>query len=215
MDRQPSLDQEVRLWSLGFARIAGVDEAGRGARAGPVVAAAVILPPIERQPELATALAPVRDSKLLSPRQRERCYDLVAQAALAYGVGTVSADAIDRNGIVACTRLAMWQAIASLGCWPDYLLIDALSLPDLPLPQVARPKSDRYVLSVAAASIIAKVTRDRLMVRLEAACPGYGLGQHKGYGTAQHRQALARLGPSHLHRHSFWPVRALAEATNA
>ena len=211
MGRQPSLAEELRLWSHGYRFIAGVDEAGRGAWAGPVVAAAVVLPALDVRPALATALDPVRDSKLLSPRQREHCYNLVTREALVFGVGVVSADAIDRNGIVACTRLAMWQAIAGLAWTPDYLLIDALALPDLPLPQQARPKSDRDMLSVAAASIIAKVTRDRCMVELEDACPGYGLSQHKGYGTAQHRQALARLGLSYLHRRTYWPMRGLLE----
>ncbi len=207
----PTLAQERALWQQGYRCIAGIDEAGRGAWAGPVVAAAVILP--AEQPCLAAALAPVRDSKLLSPRQRARCYDLVLEHALAWGAGAVPAAEIDRIGIVPATRLAMRAALAGLCIAPTYLLIDALALDGVALPQRAIIKGDRCCLSIAAASIIAKVTRDRLMRELDAAMPGYALAQHKGYGTAKHRAALARLGSSPLHRHSYAPV-ALQDAAD-
>ena len=213
MSHRPDLSEERRLWARGYGLVAGLDEAGRGAWAGPVVAAAVVLPP--NRPELADLLAPVRDSKLLTPRQRDLCYDLILRYALAYGVGSVPASEIDRIGIVPSTRRAMRQAIAALPNWPDYLLIDFLLLPQISLPQMAMPKGDRYRLSIAAASIIAKVTRDRWMIALDDHLPGYGMARHKGYGTRQHRAALQELGPTSQHRHSFAPIRALDEALNA
>ena len=204
MSREPDLTVERRLWTNGYRRIAGLDEAGRGAWAGPVVAAAVVLP--AERPDLAVALAPVRDSKLLSPRQRALCYDLVLEHALAWGTGAVCAAEIDRIGIVPATRLAMRHALAGLCIRPAHLLIDALTLEEVGIPQRATVKGDRICLSIAAASIIAKVTRDRMMRELDAALPGYALARHKGYGTPQHRVALARLGSSPHHRHSYAPV---------
>jgi ribonuclease HII len=209
VNQQPSLALEQRLWSLGYARIAGVDEAGRGAWAGPVVAAAVILPSLRSNPALMDALAPVRDSKLLTPRQRDLCFDLIRRTALCYAVGSTSPDQIDAIGIVPATRRAMQQAIRALALAPDHLLIDALALPALPVPQIYRPKGDRDCLSIAAASVVAKVSRDREMVGLDHVLPGYGLARHKGYGTPQHIQALHALGPTPLHRHSFAPIKAL------
>jgi ribonuclease HII len=200
----PTLTQERILWQQGYRCIAGMDEAGRGAWAGPVVAAAVILP--QGCPELADLLSPVRDSKLLAPHRRSCCYDLVLEHALCWAVGAVPAAEIDRIGIVPATRLAMHQALERLPIEPAYLLIDALQLDRVPTPQRAIIRGDRTCLSIAAASIIAKVTRDRLMCDLNAVHPGYGLAQHKGYGTPGHRQALGRLGSSPLHRHSFRPV---------
>ncbi len=205
----PHLQEERVLWRQGYRCIAGIDEAGRGAWAGPVVAAAVILPPDRRG--LAADLAPVRDSKLLSPRQRARCYDLVLEHALAWGAGLASAEEIDKMGIVPATRLAMRRALAALPMAPVHLLIDALTLGDVALPQRAIVKGDRCCLSIAAASIMAKVTRDRLMRDLDACHPGYALRQHKGYGTPAHREALMRLGSSPIHRHSYAPV-ALRDA---
>lgn len=213
MSQQPDLAQERRLWARGMVRIAGLDEAGRGAWAGPVVAAACILPPDD--PDLAHTLAPVRDSKLLSAAQRERVYPLVTAHALAYGVGAVSAAEIDRIGILPATRKAMALALAGLWPAPQHLLIDALRLPEIPLPQTALIKGDRTCLSIAAASIIAKVTRDHLMMTLDRAVPGYGLAQHKGYGTATHRLALELLGASGCHRLSFAPLRRIAASTEA
>lgn len=212
MSCQPNLTEEQRLWSQGYLRIAGLDEAGRGAWAGPVVAAAVILPV---DPDVAMALAPIRDSKLLTPRQREHCYEIIVEHALAYGIGACPASEIDRLGIVPATRAAMCRALAQLSPPADYLLIDALSLPQIPLPQRGIIKGDRSCLSIAAASILAKVTRDRWMIALDEHLPGYGLARHKGYGTAQHRAALYTFGPTAQHRHSYAPVRALDQEREA
>jgi ribonuclease HII len=187
-------------------RIAGIDEAGRGAWAGPVVAACVVLP---RLPDLRRILNPVRDSKLLTPSQRERCYDLVLRYALDHGIGVAPSDVIDRMGIISATRKAMLEAVAALCCPPDGLIIDALELRELPMPQLAIAKADLTCLSVAAASILAKVTRDRMMVALDAKLPHYGLAAHKGYGTRQHQQALCTYGPTIHHRRTFAPIALL------
>lgn len=204
---RPTLMHERRLWARGFRRVAGLDEVGRGAWAGPVVAAVVILPPGD--PELASRLSGVRDSKLLSPKQREALMGLLAQHAVALGVGAVSPGAIDAMGIVAATRRAMRLALASLASPPDHLLVDHLSLPDLSLAQISMPHGDLHVLSIAAASVVAKVCRDRLMDRYEALFPGYGLVRNKGYGTPEHQAGLQALGPSAIHRFSFAPLQAL------
>ncbi|MFN2227328.1 MAG: ribonuclease HII [Anaerolineae bacterium] len=204
---RPNLVHEQRLWAGGLRRVAGLDEVGRGAWAGPVVAAAVILPPDEAQ--LAERLADVRDSKLLAPQQREALMPLIVRQATAVGVGAVPPGIIDRIGIVPATRRAMTLALRSLSCWPDHLLIDHVTLPDLPLAQTSMPKGDLHILSIAAASIVAKVCRDRLMARYEAVFPGYGLARNKGYGTAEHRAALQVLGACAIHRLSFAPLQAL------
>lgn len=209
MSQQPDLSRELTLWARGYRYIAGVDEAGRGAWAGPVVAAAVILP---NDPQALDTLDPVRDSKLLTPAQRDACYELVLGAAVCWGVGAVSSREIDRIGIVPATRRAMQQALRDLLPAPEYLLIDAVPLAAIPLPQNAMPKGDRDCLSIASASIIAKVTRDRWMVDLDRRLPGYGLASHKGYGTGRHQRALRILGPSSQHRHSFAPIRVLDES---
>jgi ribonuclease HII len=203
----PTLAYERRLWVRGFRRVAGLDEVGRGAWAGPVVAAAVVLPPDD--PELAGRLADVRDSKQLTPLRREALMDLIGRRALAQGVGAVPSGVIDAIGIVAATRQAMALALHALACPADHLLIDHLTLPDLPLPQLSMPQADHQILSVAAASIVAKVCRDRLMGRYEALFPGYGLVRNKGYGTPEHQAALQALGPSAIHRLSFAPLQAL------
>jgi len=203
----PDMRQERALNRQGHTLVAGIDEAGRGAWAGPVVAAAVILP---RGATRLAALRGVRDSKLLTPARREALFDGIHQAALAVGVGMTSHAEIDDIGIVPATRLAMRRAIKRLAPAPDALLIDALKLPDVPLPQRALFHADALCLSVAAASIIAKVTRDRLMTDLDAQYPGYGFARHKGYGTVLHQQALAQLGPSETHRMTFAPVRMAA-----
>jgi ribonuclease HII len=208
------LHEEQALWAAGYPLVAGIDEAGRGAWAGPVVAAAVIL---AAQPNDAVPapLAGVRDSKLLSPRQREACYAVVRQLAVAVGVGVVPSLEIDAVGIVAATRAAMACAVAELSAAPDYLIIDALRLPHLSVPQKAIIKGDRYCLSIAAASIIAKVTRDRLLRALDETYPSYGFGRHKGYGTEIHRKALGALGPCPEHRRTYAPIRALLEPAGA
>jgi ribonuclease HII len=187
--------------------IAGVDEVGRGAWAGPVIAAAVILP--LDQENLEMLLAGVRDSKQLTPQQREALYPRICEAALAVGVGGAGPGEIDSDGIVPATRAAMMRAIAQLARTPDALLIDAVKLPDVALPQRSLFYADTLCLSVAAASVIAKVTRDRMMAQLDCHYPGYGLARHKGYGTPQHRAALAQYGATAIHRHSYAPIRAI------
>lgn len=209
MSQQPDLSHEQSWWAQGYSRVAGLDEAGRGSWAGPVSAAVVVLPP---DAAIAQLLAPVRDSKLLTPLARERCYDLIVQHAVGYGVGLVAAEEIDRIGILPATRRAMHLALDALAQSPDALLIDALRLPQIPLPQEPLIKGDRFCLSIAAASILAKVTRDRWMVALDEALPGYRFARHKGYGTRAHAAALRALGSSPQHRHSFAPVRAIDEA---
>jgi ribonuclease HII len=202
------LREEMSLYAQGYRLIAGLDEAGRGSWAGPVVAGAVILP--LNGPGLRIRLEEVRDSKQLTSEERERLYDLVWATALAVNVGCVSPAYIDEWGIVPATRRAMFLAVAGLSPSPDFLLIDFLRLPTVDIPQKGIAKGDALSLSIAAASIVAKVTRDRLMVELEDEYPGYGLARHKGYGTPQHRTALARLGPSPIHRLSYAPVAASA-----
>jgi ribonuclease HII len=207
-DPIPTLDHEISAWSKGYRCVAGLDEAGRGAWAGPVVAAAVILPPGDK--ELAHHLAGVRDSKELAPSRRESLLEVICAHAVAVGVGAVSPADIDTYGIVPATCQAMSLALKVLSPPADYLLIDYLALPDSPLPQVSLPRGDAFILSVAAASIVAKVSRDRMMVDLAPHFPGYGFAQHKGYGTPQHQAALASLGACHIHRFSFAPLHGLA-----
>lgn len=206
-DLVPTLTSERRLWDAGYQRVAGLDEAGRGAWAGPVVAAAVILPPGD--PELTTHLAGVRDSKTLSPARREALLEVIQRHALAWGIGAVPPAGIDERGIVSATRTAMALALQALSPPPDYLLIDYLSLPGVSIPQQGLPKGDAAVLSIAAASIVAKVSRDRLMVDLGDRFPGYGFERHKGYGTVLHQAALTTLGPTAIHRLSFAPLQRL------
>jgi ribonuclease HII len=203
----PNLSEEHALFAAGYAHVAGIDEAGRGAWAGPVYAAAVVLP-LDR-PNLAELLDGVRDSKLLSPARREALLPVIEDAAVAVGVGWASPAEIDEIGIAPAARQAMLRALSGLNGQVSALLIDYVRLPESDLHQRALPKADVRCLSVAAASIVAKVTRDRLMVKLDARFPGYEFAQHKGYGTPQHREALARLGPSPIHRMSWQPLRAL------
>lgn len=201
----PNLSEEHALFAAGYAHAAGIDEAGRGAWAGPVYAAAVVLP-IDR-PNLTELLDGVRDSKLLSPARREALLPVIEDVAVAVGVGWASPAEIDELGIAPATRQAMLRALSDLNGQVSALLIDYVRLPESDLHQRALPKADACCLSVAAASIVAKVTRDQLMVALEQDYPGYGFARHKGYGTRQHREALARLGPLPIHRKSWRPVR--------
>jgi len=199
----PTLDHEVALWRRGYHHIAGIDEAGRGALAGPVVAAAVIVPP---HTALAGIWAQVCDSKLVTPERRSILEGQIQAAAVAWGVGCVEASIIDQIGIAPATRRAMCQAVAALPYPPDYLLLDWVKLPELNLPQESFIKADRNIVSVAAASILAKVHRDRLLVALHQHHPAYGFQQHKGYGTAAHLAAIAQQGPCAEHRHTFAPI---------
>jgi len=200
----PNLSEEYTLRDAGHVYIAGLDEAGRGAWAGPVCAAAVVLP--LGQPDLPALLADVRDSKLLTPGERERLLPVILNAALGVGVGWAAPAEVDEIGILPATRRAMLRAVTQLDGRVDALLIDHVRLPEISLHQRAFPKADLRCLSVAAASIVAKVRRDQMMVQLELDFPGYGFAQHKGYGTRQHREALGRLGPSPLHRLSWRPL---------
>ena len=201
MVERAGLSFELELWTAGWRAVAGVDEVGRGALAGPVVAAAVILPPDTAA--LGRLLGRVDDSKRLTPRQREMLYGEITGLALAVGVGRCEAPDIDRWGIAPATRRAMSLALAALRVPPDYVLLDFVTLPDLVCAQKGIPHGDALSLSIAAASIIAKVTRDHWMVEQEGAYPGYGFDRHKGYGTTFHRESLERLGPCALHRMSF------------
>lgn len=200
----------MALLGRGFRRIAGIDEAGRGCLAGPVVAAAVILDP----DDLVTldALCDVRDSKTVPPVEREELRALVERRAIGVGVGVMPADLIDAIGIGGATRLAMMAAVAELHPPPDHLLIDYVKLRALPLPQESFVDGDALCVSVAAASIVAKTERDRLMRDAEVLFPGYAFAEHKGYGTPAHLRALTQLGPSPIHRRSFAPVRDLCVA---
>lgn len=204
---RPTLIAEQVARARGFVRVAGVDEAGRGCLAGPVVAGAVILPLDE--PGRMARIAGVQDSKLLTPQQRQSFLTEIEAVALAVGVGVSPSWEIDAHGIVGATRRAMARAVRSLDLSPDFLLIDYLHLPEVDCAQQAIVKGDRDCLSIAAASIVAKVVRDEWMGMLGQAWPGYGFQTHKGYPTKAHRQALAALGPCPIHRRTFAPVRSL------
>jgi ribonuclease HII len=182
----------------GAALIAGVDEVGRGALFGPVVAAAVILPPDTR-------IRGLRDSKQLLPEDRERLAKIVEARAIAWAIEEVDAETIDRVNIYQASRMAMTAAVLRLAPQPDHLLIDALLL-DLPHAQTSIIYGDSLSISIAAASVVAKVYRDRRICELDREFPGYGLASHKGYATPEHRAALRSLGPCPLHRKSFAPV---------
>jgi len=206
----PDLSAEAALSEGGFRHVAGVDEAGRGAWAGPLVAAAVILPePAEVSPD---AFAGVRDSKLLSLAQREALYETIVGAARSVGVGAVPADEVDLLGLTAANELAMARAVRALHLAPDFLLLDCFTLKSVGLPQRGIVRGDRCCLSIAAASIVAKVTRDRWLARLAEEHPGYGFEQHRGYGVAVHRQAISERGLTPIHRLSYAPLRGLGEA---
>jgi ribonuclease HII len=201
----PHLKKEIALLKQGYHSIAGLDEAGRGAWAGPVVAAAVMLP--VHRPDLAQTLAGLNDSKKLSKRDRGRFFELIHHTALAIAVGVAPAALVDELNVVGATRYAMQQALANLSLEPDCLLLDYLRLPAVDLPQEAFAKADSISLTVAAASVIAKVTRDQLMVQFNEEYPGYAFDQHKGYGTEAHRIALATRGPCSLHRLTYQPLK--------
>ena len=190
-------EKEAR--ARGFRLVAGLDEAGRGPLAGPVVAAAVMLPPRAR-------LSDVDDSKKLSPKQREEAFALLQEKALAIGVGIVEAGEIDQLNIHQASLKAMERAVAELPVVPHFLFIDGLHTLALPLPQKAVVKGDQRCLSIAAASIVAKITRDRIMTDYHREYPEYNFIRHKGYGTKEHLQAIEKYGPCPLHRRSFRPI---------
>ena len=201
MIQNPDLTHESNLWPC-YRHIAGLDEAGRGALAGPVAVGAVILP--KGKAPLLRTLTGLRDSKQMTPLERESLAPRIKAVALTWGVGFASAEEIDSYGIVPATRLAALRALSALSVRPQYLLTDfRLELPELDIPQTALVRGDALCLSIAAASVLAKTARDQLMCELDSCYQGYGLGQHKGYGTPSHRSAMKRLGISAIHRRSF------------
>lgn len=189
------LEYERKLWEQGYKRIAGIDEVGRGCLFGDVVAAAVVLPE-------GLVLEDVNDSKKLTEKKREALYEVIMEEALAVGVGCIDARTVDRINIKQAARQAMKQALGKLEEEPDFLLVDAEKV-DSPLPQMAVIHGDALSQSIAAASIIAKVTRDRMCLHWDTDYPEYGIAIHKGYATKRHRDALKAYGPSPLHRRTF------------
>jgi ribonuclease HII len=202
VQRRPSFKEEKLLRAQGYQLIAGVDEAGRGALMGPVVAGAVILPVNIR----ARWKDKVRDSKQLKPAERESIYEHIKESAVAVGTGESSNQVIDEVGIAKATRMAMIAAIKQLKPEPQFILIDYFRLPETALPHRGVVDGDSLCFSIACASIIAKVTRDRLVVAMAEQYPDYGFDGHKGYGTSGHLACLRRKGPCPLHRRSFRPV---------
>jgi ribonuclease HII len=197
----PDLAHEKKLWRA-YPYIAGLDEAGRGALAGPVCVGAVILP--AGNARLRATLSGVRDSKQLTPLGRERLAPRIKNIALGWAVGFSSAAEIDQLGIVPATRLAASRAVAELAIFPDFLLTDfRLELPELDVPQAALVKGDQRSLSIASASILAKTARDELLTEMDAQYPQYGFAKHKGYGTLYHRRAILQFGFSPAHRKTF------------
>jgi ribonuclease HII len=197
---QELLVEEKKLWQKGFLLLAGIDEAGRGPLAGPVVAAACILPTRFDLPGL-------NDSKALTESKREKLFSQIQTQAIDYAIGSAEPAEIDVLNILQATKLAMKRAVEGLTVRPHHLLIDALTLPAVNLPQLPLVRGDQLSASIAAASILAKVTRDRLMVELDTLYPEYTFSKNKGYGTSEHMKVLRRLGPCPLHRRSFAPVK--------
>jgi ribonuclease HII len=210
----PTLAHELAFYASGSRHIAGVDEAGRGAWAGPVVAAAVILPLHTQQIDALVACG-VNDSKKLSARQRDVCRECIQQVALCFAIGEATHTEIDANGILNATRLAMARAIQGLLLPADALVIDAVKLPAVALPQDVFYFADSISLSVAAASILAKTARDAFMRHLDSQLPNYGFAAHKGYGTQRHQLALQQQGVSWAHRRSYAPIKHLLQNTIA
>jgi ribonuclease HII len=203
-----SFEFEQVLWKQGVTRVAGVDEAGRGPLAGPVVAAAAILSPGWAGTGLPEELAGLNDSKQLTEAQRERYFDFISACSdIEFGVARVDAEQIDAINILQATHHAMNHALAQLRPLPPHALVDGRPVKSLRIPQTAIVKGDARSFSIAAASILAKVTRDRLMLEYHARYPEYGFDAHKGYGTAQHLAALEKFGPCPIHRKSFAPLK--------
>ena len=207
MYQQPTFTEERKLWEDGHQYVAGIDEVGRGPLAGPVVAAAVILSPRNES----SWLLQVRDSKKLTPRKREFLSACIRKEAVAVGIGVVHPEIIDAEGILAATKSAMRSAVERLAYRPHFLLLDAITLPEINIPQMSIVKGDNLSLSIAAASIVAKVHRDNFMVECDGHYPGYGFARHKGYPTMEHLTKLRHLGCCPIHRSSFAPVRAALE----
>jgi ribonuclease HII len=202
--RYPSSEVERRLTREGYRLVAGLDEAGRGSWAGPLVAGAVVLAEgLTRKPVWCRGVC---DSKMIGPQERERLAIAIRASAVAVGVGIVSPEVIDLIGLTAAGHLAFHRALRGLQIAPDYVLVDAFHIPGLSVPQHAIIRGDQLCVSISAASIIAKTYRDRLMRTLDSDYPAYGLADHKGYGTDQHRKGLVQAGASQIHRHSWRPV---------
>jgi len=200
---KPTLEYEQQLWGKGFHIVAGLDEAGRGAWAGPVFAAAVVLPRDER---ILRLLDGVRDSKRMTANQRNRHLDCIKSVSVGWAIGMATDDEIDAMGIIIATCLAMQRAIEDLTFHPTYLLVDYIQIENCACPQLSLAKGDCRSLSIAAASVIAKTARDAFMVEEGKRYPEYGFAQHKGYGTAQHRAAIDKFGPCTIHRMTFKPL---------
>lgn len=203
------LEFERDLWSREFTLVAGVDEAGRGPLAGPVVAAAVILPATWANGGFDPRLVDLNDSKQLTETQRENFFEIITtHPDLRYAIAIVDAATIDRINILQATHRAMSEALAQLQPQPQHVLVDGRPVKSMTLPQTALVKGDSRSYSIAAASVLAKITRDRMMVEFDAKFPGYGFAIHKGYGVPQHLAAIERLGPCPIHRMSFAPLKA-------
>ena len=194
------LSVESRLWALGYLHVAGIDEAGRGPLAGPVVAACVVFP-------VGMSVDGVRDSKKLTASRRQALFQVIMDKAMSVGVGMADEKEIDQTNILAATLKAMKRAFDRMVVRPDYVLVDGLNLPVLPCPGQTMIRGDDQSQSIAAASIIAKVSRDRLMLDYDRQWPAYGFAEHKGYGTERHLAALAAHGPCPIHRRTFAPLR--------
>jgi len=206
LPESPDLTFERALWGKGLRLIAGVDEAGRGAIAGPVAAGAVVLP--SDVPDLYEQLHGVKDSKVMTPKDREKWALAIKKTAVAWGVGFASKDEIDRVGIVPATYLAASRALAKLTCSIEHILVDYLTLPGVEIPQTPLVKGDARSMTIASASILAKTTRDALLVEMDDEFPGYHFVSNKGYGTRAHLGAIEKLGPCEQHRCSFSPINA-------
>jgi ribonuclease HII len=204
MGRRADLRYERKLWRDGIEAVAGVDEAGVGPMAGPVVAAAVMFAP-------EAFIKGVHDSKQVTPEKREELFPLIMERALAVGVGSADVEEIDRLNIYWATMLATKRAISALAHEPQHVLVDGRKIPGLTLPQTRIVGGDRKSFCIAAASIIAKVTRDRLMHEFDRLYPGYGFAEHKGYCTPAHIRIVEERGPSAIHRRSFSPVALAAQ----
>ncbi|MFA7169737.1 MAG: ribonuclease HII [Candidatus Paceibacterota bacterium] len=205
----PDFSREESLMRKGYKAIAGVDEAGRGPLAGPVVAAAVIF---ENNLGIVNELIDlgVRDSKKIAEKKRESLYEFIINRALSWSVEAVSEKVIDEINILNATKLAMRSSVEKLKINPDFLLIDGnATLESFPISQLAIPKADEYIFSVSAASILAKVTRDRILLQLDKEYPGYEFYRHKGYGTKLHMDILKEKGPCEIHRKSFEPIKSM------
>ena len=199
---------EKEAWASGFLRLAGIDEAGRGPLAGPVVAAALIFKPEYIQAELTSSYGKLTDSKAMTAKNREEYFMVLTQSeAVSIGIGIISSEEIDQINILKATHKAM--AIATSKISPQFALVDGLPVKGLPCESLSIVKGDALCISISAASIIAKVTRDRIMVDLDTKHPEYGFAKHKGYGTKQHLAALHKYGPIQEHRKSFRPVAEL------